>query len=85
MGAPGPGFIWNHGDIEPESAHVYRDRRPGVQNLSITTPMDFFTDHVDLRSTIMTLTGLTDDYSHDGRTITELLDPSVLPAVCATI
>lgn len=28
---------------------------------------------------MMTLLGLTDDYQHDGRTIVELLDPSVLP------
>jgi hypothetical protein len=53
---------------------------PGVSNLGITQPQDFFTDHVDLRPTIMTLTGLTDDYSHDGRTIVEVLNPSVLPA-----
>jgi hypothetical protein len=45
----------------------------------VTRTSDFFTDHVDLRPTIMTLVGLTDDYQHDGRTILELLDPSVLP------
>ena len=28
---------------------------------------------------MMFLTGLTDDYEHDGRVILELLDPSILP------
>jgi hypothetical protein len=53
---------------------------PRVSNLGITQPQDFFTDHVDVRPTLMTLTGLSDDYSHDGRTIVEMLNPSVLSA-----
>jgi hypothetical protein len=80
-GIIGPSFIWNHGDIQPEIARTFiAIAGPGVRNLGITTPQQFFTDHVDVRPTIMTLTGLTDDYAHDGRTITELVDPSVLPA-----
>jgi len=53
---------------------------PGVRNLGITSPHDFFTDHVDLRPTLMLLTGLKDDYTSDGRAILELIDPSVLPS-----
>jgi hypothetical protein len=53
---------------------------PGVKNLGVTGPQDFFTDHVDVRPTMMFLTGLTDDYQHDGRVITELLDPNILPS-----
>jgi len=33
-----------------------------VRNLGIASPHDFFTDHVDLRPTLMLLTGLKDDY-----------------------
>jgi len=50
-----------------------------VSNLVATRPQDYFTDHVDVRPTLMTLTGLSDDYSNDGRTIVEMLYPSVLP------
>lgn len=77
----GTGFAWNHGDVQPEIARTFIGMvGPGVKNLGITRPGDFFTDHVDLRPTIMTLTGLTDDYQHDGRVITEMLDESVLPS-----
>jgi hypothetical protein len=51
-----------------------------VRNLGVTQPTDFFTDHVDVRPTLMFLTGLTDDYQHDGRAILELLDPNILPS-----
>jgi hypothetical protein len=77
----GTGFAWNHGDIQPEIARTFiAIAGPGVKNLGVTEPQDFFTDHVDLRPTMMTLLGLTDDYQHDGRTIVELLDPKILPS-----
>jgi arylsulfatase A-like enzyme len=77
----GSGFAWNHGDIQPEIARTFIGIvGPGVKKLGVTSPNDFFTDHVDLRPTIMMLTGLTDDYQHDGRVITEILDESVLPS-----
>jgi len=77
----GTGFAWNHGDIQPEIARTFiAIAGPGVKNLGVTKPQDFFTDHVDLRPTMMTLLGLTDDYQHDGRTIVELLDPKILPS-----
>jgi len=76
----GSGFAWNHGDIQPEIARTFIGIvGPGVKNLGVTKPGDFFTDHVDLRPTLMALTGLTDDYQHDGRVITEILDENVLP------
>jgi hypothetical protein len=76
----GAGFAWNHGDIQPEIGRTFIGIvGPGVKHLGVTTPSEFFTDHVDLRPTMMFLTGLTDDYEHDGRVILELLDPSILP------
>jgi hypothetical protein len=75
----GAGFAWNHGDIQPEIARTFIGiAGPGVKTLGVTQPADFFTDHVDLRPTMMYLTGLTDDYQHDGRVILELLDPEIL-------
>jgi hypothetical protein len=79
------GDSWNHGDIQPEIGRTFIGIvGPGVRNLGITQPSDFFTDHVDLRPTIMSLAGLTDDYQHDGRVILELLDPDVLPVSLRT-
>lgn len=75
----GAGFAWNHGDIQPEIARTFiAIAGPGVRNLGVTQPTDFFTDHVDLRPTMMYLAGLTDDYQHDGRVVLELLDPEAL-------
>jgi hypothetical protein len=76
----GPGFAWNHGDIQPQIARTFIGMvGPGVLNLGVTRPDQFFTDHVDVRPTLMYLTGLTDDYQHDGRVILEMLDPHTLP------
>jgi hypothetical protein len=75
------GDSWNHGDLQPEIARTFIGiAGPGVQNLGVTQPSNFFTDHVDVRPTLMFLTGLTDDYQHDGRVILELLDRNILPS-----
>jgi hypothetical protein len=75
-----PGFAWNHGDIQPQIARTFIGMAgPGVRKLGVTDPGDFFSDHVDVRPTMMFLAGLPDDYQHDGRVILEMLDPNVLP------
>ena len=72
-----PGFAWNHGDIQPEIARTFIGiAGPGVRNLGVTD--SFFSDHTDVRPTIIWLAGLTDDYEHDGRVLTELIDPQAL-------
>lgn len=72
---------WNHGDIQPEIGRTFIGIvGPGVRNLGVTGAQDFFTDHVDLRPTMLLLTGLKDDYKSDGRAILELIDPSALPS-----
>jgi hypothetical protein len=79
------GDSWNHGDIQPEIGRTFIGIvGPGVRNLGITHPSDFFTDHVDLRPTIVSLLGLTDDYPHDGRVIVELIDSNILPGSLQT-
>ena len=40
---------------------------------------ELFTDHTDIRPTILSLTGLTDDYSHDGRVIFDIIKDQALP------
>jgi hypothetical protein len=67
----GTSFAWNHGDIQPEIARTFIGiAGPGVSNLGVTN--SFFSDHVDVRPTIVWLAGLKDDYQHDGRVLFEL-------------
>jgi hypothetical protein len=74
------GDSWNHGDIQPEIGRTFIGIvGPGVKNLGVTGRDDFFTDHVDVRPTMLSLLGLVDDYHHDGRVVLELLDPDGLP------
>ncbi len=71
-------FAWNHGDIQDEIASTWVGYvGPGVRNLGTADP---WTDHVDLRPTILGLLGLTDDYRHDGRPTWEIIDRSATPA-----
>jgi hypothetical protein len=75
----GTGFAWNHGDIQPEIARTFIGMvGPGVRPIGVTQPADFFSDHTDVRPTMMYLVGLNDDYQHDGRVVLEMLDPNML-------
>jgi hypothetical protein len=70
-------FAWNHGDIQDEIASTWVGYvGPGVQNLGSASP---WTDHTDVRPTMLSLLGLVDDYRHDGRVTWEILNPGVLP------
>jgi hypothetical protein len=71
-----PGFNWNHGDFQRDitttwlglaGPHVRRQGETGA----------IFSDHTDTRPTLMHLTGLTDDYAHDGRVLIEALDEAL--------
>jgi hypothetical protein len=73
-----PGFAWNHGDFQPEITRTWFAMvGPGVQNLGRYDGV--FSDHTDLRPTIVTLVGLKDDYVHEGRVLIEILEPHALP------
>jgi arylsulfatase A-like enzyme len=50
---------------------------PGVQQLGRHD--EAFTDHADVRPTVMALLGLKDDYVHEGRVIAEWLREQALP------
>ena len=73
-----PLFAWNHGDIQPEIATTWLGFvGPGVRQLGQTG--DVWTDHTDVRPTMLVDLGLADDYALDGRAITEILDGSAVP------
>jgi hypothetical protein len=72
-------FAWNHGDIQDEIASTWIGMvGPGVDNVGVDTTT--WSDHTDLRPTMMTLLGLKDDYVHDGRLLREVLDGFAIPA-----
>jgi hypothetical protein len=50
---------------------------PGVRSRGVDG--DTWSDHTDIRPTILSLTGLTDDYAHDGRVLVETLKGDALP------
>jgi hypothetical protein len=70
-------FAWNHGGYTPDIVRVWAGFvGPGVRQGGDD---DTWADHTDLRPTILELTGLSDDYVHDGRVITEILDAKAVP------
>jgi hypothetical protein len=73
------GFAWNHGNFQTEITHNWAAVvGPGVKNDPDGT--DTFTDHTDLRPTLLSLVGLEDDYDHDGRAIFEIMTHDAIPA-----
>ncbi len=67
-----PLFAWNHGDIQPEIANTWLGFvGPGVKRRG-DSPV--WTDHTDVRPTMLKLLGLSDPYELDGRVVTEVLD-----------
>jgi hypothetical protein len=74
-----PGFAWNHGDVAPDINTTWLGIvGPGVRHLGVTDAV--WSDHTDIRPTMMALLGLKDDYAHDGRVLFNFINPSVLPA-----
>jgi hypothetical protein len=73
-----PGFNWNHGDFQEQITRTWLGMvGPGVRNEGRTG--EIFSDHTDVRPTLLTLAGLKDDYAHDGRALFEILDEEALP------
>ena len=72
-------FAWNHGDIQDEIASTWIGMvGPGVDQSA--TPDQTWTDHTDLRPTMLSLVGLKDDYRHDGRLLNGDLTGYAIPA-----
>jgi hypothetical protein len=71
-------FAWNHGDIQDEIASTWVGYvGPGVKNQGDAA--DVWTDHTDVRPTMLTLLGLADDYQTDGRAVVEPLYDWAVP------
>jgi len=74
-----PAFAWNHGDVQSDITTTWLGMvGPGVSNLGVDSTT--WSDHTDIRPTLMVLLGLNDDYSHDGRALTEDIDGWARPA-----
>ena len=74
----GAGFAWNHGDFQQQITRTWVAMvGPGVKKLGRDDAV--FTDHTDVRPTMLALVGLKDDYVHDGRVVAEWLDDNALP------
>jgi hypothetical protein len=73
-----PKFAWQHGGIQPEIGQTWLGLvGPGVKSKGIDNKT--WTDHTDVRPTVLAMLGLQDDYVHDGRVIVEQVEPSALP------
>jgi hypothetical protein len=71
-------FVWNHGGIDKTVVTTFLGMvGPGVQNNRIDDGV--WSDHVDIRPTMLVLTGLKDDYQSEGRTLVEELHPWAIP------
>jgi hypothetical protein len=71
-------FAWSHGDIQPVIATTWMGLvGPGVQNGGIDSTT--WTDHTNVRPTMLTLLGLHDDYVLDGRVLIEALETQATP------
>jgi arylsulfatase A-like enzyme len=74
-----PGFAWNHGDVQPEITNTWMAMvGPGIDDEGVDRTT--FSDHTDVRPTLLTLLGLKDDYSHDGRALVEKLEGWAQPS-----
>jgi hypothetical protein len=73
------GFAWNHGDVQPEIVTTWLGMvGPGVDQIGVDGTT--WSDHTDIRPTLMVLLGLKDDYRHDGRALTEVFSGWARPA-----
>src|ERR1019366_9867145 len=75
----GPGFAWNHGDFQKDITRTWAAMvGPGVKPLGRHDAV--FSDHTDVRPTLLALLGLKDSYVHDGRVLSEWLEQRALPS-----
>jgi len=72
------GFAWNHGDFQSDITRTwFALAGPGVRRLGRNDAV--FSDHTDVRPTMMALLGLKDGYVHDGRVLAEWIETQALP------
>ena len=72
-------FAWNHGDIQSEIATTWVGYvGQGVEDSGIDRRT--WSDHTDVRPTILSLVGLKDDYVHDGRVVSRFWKTALSPS-----
>jgi hypothetical protein len=80
-----PGFAWNHGDFQDEIGSTWVGFvGPGVAHAKDGIDSTTWTDHTNVRPTILALTDLKDDYVDDGWVIVEALTKPAAPAALTT-
>ncbi len=73
-----PGFAWNHGDVQSDITTTWLGMAgPGVDQAGAVNTV--WSDHADIRPTILTLVGLQDDYAHEGRALVETFRGWAIP------
>ncbi|HET8894168.1 MAG TPA: hypothetical protein VFM96_08750 [Gaiellaceae bacterium] len=73
-----PGFAWNHGDVQEEIGNTWVGFvGPGIA--ANGTDSTTWTDHTNVRPTILSLLGLHDDYVSDGHVLREVLSGWAVP------
>ncbi len=73
------GYAWNHGDVQPVITTTWLGVvGPGVAKSGLD-PVTW-SDHSDIRPTMMALLGLKDDYTYDGHVIAQALDNNGFPS-----
>jgi hypothetical protein len=71
-------FAWSHGDATEDIGRTWLGiAGPGVKHLGITSQV--WSDHTDIRPTILSLLGLSDSYVPDGRVLGQFLDSNGNP------
>jgi hypothetical protein len=71
-------FAWSHGDYQDVIAKTWLGMvGPGVKSSGIDSST--WLDHANVRPTMLLLSGLKDDYGHDGRVIIEGVEKKALP------
>ena len=75
----GATYAWNHGDVSPDINTTWLGMvGPGVNQTGVDSTT--WSDHTDIRPTILTLLGLKDDYTLAGRALFENLADAALPS-----
>jgi len=71
-------FAWSHGDIQPVIATTWMGLvGPGIRNGGIDSTT--WSDHTNVRPTMLAALGLHDDYIQDGRVLIEALTTKATP------
>jgi hypothetical protein len=90
-----PAFAWNHGDVQPQITTTWVGFvGPGILPRGLDGPdptaeargvrFGTFSDHTDIRPTMLQVLGLHDDYASDGRVLIEEMTDSALPPALQT-